>query len=127
MSDEKNEGDFRFVDFEDFPTFSKEHNSLMRKILCSSPELFQKLKNIKSNKGFTFSNVIQCGIVSPNLEVGAVAGDEHCYEVFKDFYAKIIHHWHGYDIDHFSQQIDLDYSKLILSDADITALNRYIE
>ena len=60
----------------------------MKKYL--SAELFAKLKNAKSNKGFTLSNVIMTGVVTPHLKVGAVAGDEHCYVVFKELYAPII-------------------------------------
>ena len=33
------------------------HKSLMRKIM--TPEMFAKYKDVKSSKGFTFSNAIQ--------------------------------------------------------------------
>ena len=33
------------------------HKSLMRKIM--TPELFERYKNVKSSKGFSFSNAIQ--------------------------------------------------------------------
>lgn len=33
--------------------------------------------------GFTFSNAIQCGVLKPHLGVGATAGDEECFELFK--------------------------------------------
>ena len=46
----------------------------MSKVL--TPELFEKYKEIKSTKGFTFSNAIQCGVLKPHLGVGFTAGDE---------------------------------------------------
>ena len=37
------------------------------------------------------------GVVTPHLGVGATAGDEDCWETFKDLYYPIIKEWHGYD------------------------------
>jgi len=52
---------------------------------------------LKSDNGFTLSNVIMTGTVTPHLKVGATAGDESCWETFKDLYYPIIKEWHGYD------------------------------
>jgi ATP:guanido phosphotransferase, N-terminal domain len=39
------------------------------------------------------------GVVTPHLGVGATAGDEECWELFKDLYYPIIKEWHGYDAE----------------------------
>ena len=67
----------------------------MRKLL--TPELFEKYKNVKSSKGFTFSNAIQCGVMKPHLGVGITAGDEECFEIFKDIYYPVVKGWHKFD------------------------------
>ena len=59
--------------------------------------MFEKLKDTKSPKGYTLSNAIMTGVVTPHLGVGATAGDEDCWETFKDLYYPIIKEWHGYD------------------------------
>ena len=66
---------------------------------CSSTlfQVFEKLKDTKSPKGYTLSNAIMTGVVTPHLGVGATAGDEDCWETFKDLYYPIIKEWHGYD------------------------------
>jgi hypothetical protein len=61
--------------------------------------MFYKLKDIKSSKGYTLSNVIMTGVVTPHLGVGATAGDEESWELFKDIYYPIIKDWHGYDAE----------------------------
>jgi ATP:guanido phosphotransferase, N-terminal domain len=62
-------------------------------------QMFDKLKDIKSSKGYTLSNVIMTGVVTPHLGVGATAGDEESWELFKDIFYPIIKDWHGYDAE----------------------------
>jgi hypothetical protein len=64
-----------------------------------TPEVFEKLKDVKSPKGYSLSNAIMTGVVTPHLGVGATAGDEDCWELFKDLYYPIIKEWHGYDAE----------------------------
>ena len=52
---------------------------------------------MKSPKGYTLSNAIMTGVVTPHLGVGCTAGDEDCWTIFKDLYYPIIKEWHGYD------------------------------
>jgi creatine kinase len=42
-------------------------------------EIFEKLKDVKSSKGYSLSNTIMTGVVTPHLGVGATAGDEECW------------------------------------------------
>ena len=54
---------------------------------------------MKSSKGYSLSNAIMTGVVTPHLGVGATAGDEECWELFKELYYPIIKEWHGYDAE----------------------------
>lgn len=90
-----------------------------------TPELFKKLNEMKSNKGYTLSNAIMTGTVTPHLKVGATAGDENCWETFKDLYYPIIKGWHGYDAYTQKHPTDLDYSKLVFTQEEL--FNKYVE
>ena len=122
--DPKDSDDFKYVTWTERPAFTSEHKSLMSKVL--TPELFEKLKNVKSEKGYTLSNAIMTGVVTPHLGVGATAGDESCWEVFKDLYYPIIKGWHGYDAETQTHPIDLDPSKLVFTDDQRSVFNQYV-
>jgi creatine kinase len=81
-------------------------------------ETFEELKDVKSDKGYTLSNVIMTGVVTPHLGVGATAGDMDCWTKFAPLYNKIIKDWHGYDPETQTHPVDLDYSKLTAAGAD---------
>ena len=89
-------------------------------------ELFAKLKDVKSSKGYSLSNAIQTGVVTPHLGVGTTAGDEESWELFKDLYYPIIKGWHGYDAYTQKHPVDLDANKLVLTPEGITILNKYV-
>jgi hypothetical protein len=59
-------------------------------------DLFNKLRYLKTNKGWTLSNCIQTGVMTTHLHVGAMAGDEQTYETFAPLFDKIILAWHNY-------------------------------
>jgi len=123
-NDPKNTKDFYYLQFDERPAFTPAHRSAMAKYL--TPELFEKLKNVKSSKGYTLSNVIQTGVVTPHLGVGATAGDEECFELFKDLYYPIIKEWHGYDAATQKHPTDLDPSKLQFTAEQATKLDKYV-
>jgi len=113
-ADPKNTSDFKYLQFDALPHFTPAHKSLMAK--CLTQEVFDKLKDVKSSKGYTLSNAIMTGVVTPHLGVGCTAGDEECWELFKDLYYPIIKGWHGYDANTQKHPVDLDPSKLKFSD-----------
>jgi creatine kinase len=123
-ADPKNSADFKYLKFDEVPKFSEAHKSIMSKTL--TPELFEKLKDVKSSKGYTLSNAIMTGTVTPHLGVGATAGDEECWELFKDLFYPIIKGWHGYDAETQTHPVDLDPSKLVFSDAQKETFNKYV-
>jgi len=124
QGDIKDTKDFKYITWTERPAFTDKHRSAMAKHL--TPELFEKLKDAKSAKGFTLSNVIQTGTVTPHLGVGATAGDEDCFEVFKDLYYPIIKDWHGYDAYTQKHPVDLDPSKLVFTDEQRAIFNKYV-
>jgi len=89
-------------------------------------ELFDQLKDKKSSKGYTLSNVIMTGVVTPHLGVGATAGDEECWDIFKDLYYPVIKGWHGYDAYTQKHPVDLDPSKLWFTDEQRETFNKYV-
>jgi len=113
-SDAKNTLNFKYMAFSELPRFTSAHKSLMAKYL--TPELFASLRDVRSPKGYTLSNAIMTGVVTPHLGVGATAGDEYCWDLFKDLYYPIIKDWHGYDAYTQTHPMDLDPSKLVFSE-----------
>lgn len=129
--DPKNTTDFKYVKFTERPKFVTDataknfHRSLMAKTL--TPELFEQLKDVKSSKGYSLSNAIMTGVVTPHLGVGATAGDEECFELFKDLYYPIIKGWHGYDAATSKHPTDLDPSKLSFLDEQKELFAKYVK
>lgn len=124
VGDFKDTNYFRYITWTNRPKFTEKHRSLLVKHL--SEELFQKLKDVTSNKNYTFSNAIMTGIITPHLGVGVTAGDENCWEVFKDLYYPIIKDWHGYDASIQKHPMDLDPRKLLFSDKQHEKFNKYV-
>jgi len=124
MGDVKDTKDFHYVTFHERPHFGPEHKSLMAKYL--TPELFAQLKDKHSSKGYTLSNAIQTGVVTPHLMCGATAGDEECWEIFKDLYYPIIKEWHGYDAYNSKHPVDLDPSKLHFTPEQAALFDKYV-
>lgn len=122
--DPKDTKDFKYLTFDTLPKFGAEHRSLMSKVLTH--EVFDKLKDVKTSKGYTLSNAIMTGVVTPHLGVGATAGDEESWEAFKDLYYPIIKGWHGYDAYTQKHPIDLDPSKLHFTPEQTELFNKYV-
>lgn len=122
--DPKNTVDFKYLIFEELPRFSDKHKSAMSRHLTQ--EVFDKLKDVKSSKGYSLHNAIMTGVVTPHLGVGATAGDEECWELFKDLYYPIIKDWHGYDAETQTHPVDLDPSKVVFTDEQREIFNKYV-
>lgn len=122
--DIKDTPDFKYVSYSTLPAFTDKHKSLMAKVLTQ--EVFDKLKDLKSSKGYTLSNAIMTGVVTPHLGVGCTAGDEECWDIFKDLYYPVIKGWHGYDAYTQKHPVDLDPSKLCFTDEQRETFNKYV-
>ena len=121
---EKDSTEFKYITFDEFPKFTSKHRSLMKKHL--TPEIWNKLKDKKTSKGYTIHNSIQTGALLPHLGVGACAGDEESWEMFKDLFYPMIKDWHGYDANTQKHPTDLDPSKLVFTDAQRAKFNKYV-
>lgn len=122
--DAKDTKDFKYVTFIELPKFTEKHKSAMAKHLTQ--EVFDKLKDVQSSKGYTLSNAIMTGVVTPHLGVGATAGDEDCWDCFKDLYYPIIKDWHGYDAETQTHPVDLDFTKLVFTEEQKATFNEYV-
>jgi len=126
--DPKNTDEFKYKVYSERPPMelppSGSHKSLMAKHLTQ--EMFDKLKDVKTSKGYTLSNAIQTGVMTPHLGVGITAGDEESWESFKDILYPVINGWHGYDPATQKHESDLNPDNLKM-DADAVALfNKYV-
>mmetsp|Transcript_9961 Transcript_9961/g.13667 ORF Transcript_9961/g.13667 Transcript_9961/m.13667 type:complete len:677 (+) Transcript_9961:8-2038(+) len=122
--DEKDTEDFKYLTFKELPMFGPEHKSFMSKILTE--QMFENLKSKKSSKGYTLSNAIMTGVVTPSLQIGATAGDEDSWEVFKELFYPIIQALHGYDATSQSQPIDLDSKKIVFSEKQKILFEKFV-
>lgn len=125
LGDVKDASDFKYLTFSELPQFTDKHKSLMAKTL--TPELFEKLKDLKTSKGYSLSNAIMTGVVTPHLGVGCTAGDEESWELFKELYYPVIKGWHGYDAETQTHPVDLDPSKLVFSEEQAATFNDYVK
>ena len=104
---------------DNFPDLSK-HNNHMAKILTKP--MYEKLYKLQTKAGVTLDDNIQTGVDNPGhpfiMTVGATAGDEESYELFKDFFDPVISDRHaGYAAD-AKHPTDLDFTKITGGDFD---------
>lgn len=104
------------------PDFSK-HNNFMAEFLRENPAVYHKLKNKKTSMGVTFADCIKTGVDNkghPFIKtVGATAGDEESYELFRDFFDPVTAARHpGYDPRTMTQPTNLKIDELSKTDID---------
>ncbi|XP_071825362.1 creatine kinase U-type, mitochondrial-like isoform X2 [Apostichopus japonicus] len=92
----------------------KKHNNVMASHL--TPAIYAELSRKVTPNGCTLDECIQTGVDNPGhpfiKTVGMVAGDEECYEVFKEIFDPVIDERHnGYRTDQL-HPTDLDASKI---------------
>ena len=113
--DTKDTEDFTFLTFSEMPPFTSKHRSLMAKTM--SLDIWNKYCALKTSRGFSLSNLIQCGVLRPSLGLGFVLGDEECPDTFKDLVNPIVKTWHKFDPHTQSHKSDLSPSKLKIAEA----------
>ena len=96
-----------------FPDLSKHNNCLANHL---TPELYDKLKDLKTPTGYTLDKIMQTGVDNPGhpfiTTVGVVAGDEESYTVFADLMDPIIEERHNGFKKTDVHKTDLDSSKI---------------
>jgi len=87
------------------------NKSLMAKY-CTNI-LFDELKDLQTENGYTFALCINAGVKNPESIIGCYAGDLESYTMFGKFFNAVIRSYHNFDIKHKSQpMITMDASKL---------------
>ena len=109
------------------PDLSK-HNSILAEYLREHPEVYDKYKGLKTSLGVGLAKCIKTGIDNPGhphiKTCGLVAGDEECYELFKDIFNHVISVRHrGYPA-YAKHSMEMDVSKL--SDTKIDPTGKYV-
>ena len=123
--DAKDSEDFEYLTYPACPQWTDKHRSLMAKF-CT-PEMFEKLKDVTTDTGYTFHNAIQTGTETPHLGVGITAGDEDSYDKFKDIIYPIIAGWHGgYDAAKMKHPTDLNPAHLCFNADQMAKFSEYV-
>ena len=78
----------------EFPTFSKDCNSLLSKYLTE--DVFEKLKNYETSYGFTLKSAIASGVQNADSGIGVYAGDKESYSTFSPLFDPIIEEYHSF-------------------------------
>jgi creatine kinase len=78
---------------EALPDISRHHSSLAD-VLKEDPDLYNRLKDVKTSNGTNLARCIKVGIDNRGHHmvktIGLVAGDEECYDVFRSVFDKVI-------------------------------------
>ncbi len=77
-----------------FPHFPKACKSLLCKYL--TPEIFESLKDKKTQNGFTLKDAINSGVQNIDSGIGVYAGDAESYTLFAPLFDPIIEDYHGF-------------------------------
>jgi len=138
--DKDQAGVFNYIKFTERPEFNAEGKIQTKSAMANAltQEVWDELKDVTSEKGYTLSNAIQTGCLLPHLGVGCTAGDEDSWTKFKSLYYPVIKAWHGYDAEtgthpstDFSKtgdetKADADSAQLSYSEEQKTSFNKYV-
>jgi len=71
-----------------------QHGNLCAMALRDHPEIYEKYKNVRTSGGVSLAKCIKTGMDNPGhphiLTCGLVAGDEECFETFKDLFDIVV-------------------------------------
>lgn len=105
------------------PDLSK-HGNLAAMALRENPAIYEKYKNVTTKGGVSLAKCIKTGIDNPGhphiLTCGLVAGDEECYETFKDLFDIVVGKRNGDYAPDAKHTTDMDISKLSTTKIDPT-------
>lgn len=103
------------------------HHSQVADVLRGDEKLYPRLKDVKTSLGVSLAQCIKPGIDCPGHEfvkvAGAYAGDDECYEQFRDLFDPIISGLHGGYRADARHPTDMNPSKI--SNAMIDPTGRY--
>lgn len=122
--DSKNTPNFKYVTYTEFPRLTDAHQSQLKNVL--TPHLFEKLKDKKTHKKYSFSNAIMTGVILPQQEYGVAVGDEESVSLFKELYYPLIKNAQGYDPFYSQHPKQLDSSLLNFPDKVCAEFEKYL-
>ncbi len=100
-----------------YPNFPNDCHSLLCQYL--TPECFEQLRHLKTQRGFTLEDLIRSGVKNPDSSIGVYAPDAQSYTLFSPLLDPIIEAYHGFSsTDH--HQSDLNPDALPSMDLDPT-------
>jgi len=106
---------------EEMPDLSK-HSNFMSEFLVANPDVYSKLRDLKTANGVSLADCIKTGVDNPGhphiKTVGLVAGDEESFEVFKELFDPVTVARQGYDHTKAPQPTNMDISQLSTTDID---------
>lgn len=96
----------------------------MSKVLTD--DMYDRLKDLKTPKGYTLDMAIQPALKSPHLKTGIVSDGLECYALFKDIFDPLIETIHGYKptAKHVSDMNSKNLEKFTLS---MDVINKYVK
>jgi len=98
------------------------HSNFMAEFLREHPEVYYNLKDKVTSTGVTLAHCIKTGMDNPGhphiKTVGITAGDEECYEVFKELFDPVIYARHSGYLPWAKQPTNIDISQLSTTDID---------
>jgi creatine kinase/arginine kinase len=77
-----------------FPEFTSACTSALKQHL--TPELFERLKGLRTGSGFSLQDAIRSGVVNQDSSIGVYAGDAETYQLFAELFNPIIADYHGF-------------------------------
>merc|ERR1711990_986901 len=98
------------------------HSNFMAEFFVQHPEVYDKLKNVKTSGGTTLAQCIKTGVDNPGhphiKTVGLVACDEECYSVFRELFDPVTIARQNYDHTQAIQPTNMDINQLSTTDID---------
>lgn len=107
---------------ENYPDLSHHSNHMSD---CLTPEFYEKYWDKVTPLGVTFDKCIQTGVDNPGnkfygKKTGCIFGDEHSYELYKDFFDKVIEEIHSFKPTDVHPPMDVDAEQLVGGEFDDT-------
>jgi protein-arginine kinase len=121
--DKKNTIGFKYVAFADFPSLTSEHKSVLATVLTK--EVFDELKDVKTSKDITLSNIIQGGVIVPSTKIGLSVGDEESYTTFSKLLSPAINLVHNVDSSRISSTREI-LKDVLVAEESVSQLKDFI-
>lgn len=94
---------------------------------CTSDSIWLKYRSMQTSTGFSFSNLIQPGVLHATQSIGIALGNEHTASDFRDLVYPVVKNWHKFDPHtRMHTRGDLAPSRISFTNAQRLRLNKYV-